>query len=110
MTPPRGFARLPVELTRRALRLKELRRSLMRGCRLGHGAPRTSGRRTRRLGWRCGHLGPIVLASFVAAAPPPQNPVYIDDSPRAWEQFQSAQDQAPDNAGEAVRLYQELLD
>ena len=82
----------------------------MRGCRLGHGAPETSGRRTRRLGWRCGRLGPMVLASFVAAAPPPPNPVYIDDSPRAWEQFQLAQDQVPDNAGEAVRLYQELLD
>ena len=82
----------------------------MRDCRLGHGVPKTSGGRPRRLGWRCGHLGPIVLASFVAAAPPPQNPVYIDDSPRAWEQFQLAQIQAPDNAGEAVRLYQELLD
>ena len=82
----------------------------MRDCRPGHGVPKTSGGRPRRLGWRCGHLGPIVLASFVAAAPPPQNPVYIDDSPRAWEQFQLAQDQAPDNAGEAVRLYQELLD
>ncbi len=82
----------------------------MRDCRLGHGAPKTSGRRTRRLGWRGGCLGPIVLASFAAAAGPPQNPVYIDDSPRAWEQFQLAQDQVPDNAGEAVRLYQELLD
>ncbi len=82
----------------------------MRDCRVGHGATKTSGGRPRRLGRRCGHLGPMVLVSFVAAAPPPQNPVYIDDSPRAWEQFQLAQDQAPDNAGEAVRLYQELLD
>ena len=38
------------------------------------------------------------------------NPVYVDDSPRAWELFLLAGDQAADNLGEAVRLYQELLD
>ncbi len=38
------------------------------------------------------------------------NPVYVDDSPRAWELFRRARDQAKDNASEAVRLYQELLD
>ena len=38
------------------------------------------------------------------------NPVYVDDSPRAWELFLMARDQATDNVGEAVRLYQELLD
>jgi outer membrane protein assembly factor BamB len=39
-----------------------------------------------------------------------ENPVYVDDSPLAWEMFQRAQDQARDNVTEAVRLYQELLD
>lgn len=39
-----------------------------------------------------------------------ENPVYVDDSPLAWEMFQRAQDQAHDNVAEAVRLYQELLD
>jgi outer membrane protein assembly factor BamB/predicted negative regulator of RcsB-dependent stress response len=38
------------------------------------------------------------------------NPVYVDDSPQAWELFRQAQDQTAQNAGEAVRLYQELLD
>jgi outer membrane protein assembly factor BamB len=38
------------------------------------------------------------------------NPVYVDDSPRAWELLQRATDQSRDNAGEAIRLYQELLD
>ncbi|MCI0629551.1 MAG: PQQ-binding-like beta-propeller repeat protein [Phycisphaerales bacterium] len=40
----------------------------------------------------------------------PENPVYVDDSPQAWELFRHAQDQVRHNAGEAVRLYQELLD
>ena len=39
-----------------------------------------------------------------------ENPVYVDDSPRAWELFLLARDQETDNVGEAVRLYQELLD
>jgi outer membrane protein assembly factor BamB len=38
------------------------------------------------------------------------NPVYVDDSPQAWELFRRAADQTRDNAAEAVRLYQELLD
>src|SRR5262245_18658225 len=38
------------------------------------------------------------------------NPVYVDDSPQAWELFRQAKDQTRNNAGEAVRLYQELLD
>ena len=38
------------------------------------------------------------------------NPVYLDDSPQAWELFRQAKDQTRNNAGEAVRLYQELLD
>lgn len=52
----------------------------------------------------------IVSATDALAQPLPENPVYIDDSPQAWELFQLAQDQVADNAGEAVRLYQELLD
>jgi outer membrane protein assembly factor BamB len=39
-----------------------------------------------------------------------ENPVYVDDSPQARELFLRAQDQIKDNAGEAVRLLQELLD
>lgn len=39
-----------------------------------------------------------------------ESPVYVDDSPLAWETFQRAQDQVRDNVAEAVRLYQELLD
>ena len=39
-----------------------------------------------------------------------ENPVYVDDSPLAWEMFQRAEDQTRDNAAESVRLYQELLD
>lgn len=55
-------------------------------------------------------VGTVVLAAAGAAAAQQENPVYVDDSPRAWELFQLAQDQAKNNAGEAVRLYQELLD
>lgn len=46
----------------------------------------------------------------VSAAAGQENPVYVDDSPRAWELFRLAGQQAEDNLGEAVRLYQELLD
>ena len=28
------------------------------------------------------------------------NPVYVDDSPQAWEMFRQAQDQARNNAGD----------
>src|SRR5262245_15498093 len=38
------------------------------------------------------------------------NPVYINDSPQAWQQFRRAHDQIKDNVGEAVREFQELLD
>lgn len=38
------------------------------------------------------------------------NPVYVDDSPQARELLRQAKDQTRENAGEAVRLYQELLD
>jgi len=38
------------------------------------------------------------------------NPVYVDDSKRAWEQFRLAAEQREDNLGESVRLYQSLLD
>lgn len=38
------------------------------------------------------------------------NPVYVDDSPQAWELYRQADDQSRHNVGEAVRLYQEMLD
>ncbi len=38
------------------------------------------------------------------------NPVYVDDSPQAWELFRQAVDQSAENTGEAVRLFQQLLD
>lgn len=38
------------------------------------------------------------------------NPVYINDSPQAWQQFRRAREQIKDNVGEAVREFQELLD
>ena len=51
-----------------------------------------------------------LLIRPLPAAGQQDNPVYVDDSPRAWELFLLARDQAADNVGEAVRLYQELLD
>src|SRR5262245_19033218 len=39
-----------------------------------------------------------------------ENPVYVDDSPQAWELFRRAADQVRENTAESVRLYQELLD
>ncbi|MGI9012700.1 MAG: PQQ-binding-like beta-propeller repeat protein [Phycisphaerales bacterium] len=61
---------------------------------------------------------PAVLLAMVTAIAVPlrasaqfdDNPVYVDDSPRAWELFQRAGDQQAENTGEAARLYQELLD
>src|SRR5688572_27925485 len=58
---------------------------------------------------------PIILAATLMplahdAAAQSDNPVYVDDSPQAWELFRQAQDQTRNNASEAVRLYQELLD
>jgi outer membrane protein assembly factor BamB len=65
-----------------------------------------SAARRRRLG-----LGLAVVCCLDGtAAAQPDNPVYVDDSPRAWELFRQAREQAKDNIGEAVRLYQELLD
>lgn len=57
----------------------------------------------------------ILTAGFALLTPLPawaqvENPVYVDDSPHAWELFRQAQDQTAQNVGEAVRLYQELLD
>lgn len=59
---------------------------------------------------------PVILATFLAMVLAPaaiaqqDNPVYVDDSPQAWEIFRRARDQARDNTAESVRLYQELLD
>jgi len=55
-------------------------------------------------------FGLILLFLVRPAVAQQDNPVYADDSPQAWELFQQARDQARDNAGEAIRLYQELLD
>lgn len=52
----------------------------------------------------------LFMAVPTAVAYQIENPVYVDDSPQAWELFRQAQDQTRHNAGEAVRLYQELLD
>jgi outer membrane protein assembly factor BamB len=57
----------------------------------------------------------LTLSAAIGAAPTAawarqSNPVYVDDSPRAWELFRRGQDLAPDNPSESVRLYQELLD
>ncbi|MCH8164001.1 MAG: PQQ-like beta-propeller repeat protein [Planctomycetes bacterium] len=51
-----------------------------------------------------------VLCPLIGATAPQANPVYVDASPRAWELFRLARDQARDNVSEAVRIYQELLD
>lgn len=59
-------------------------------------------------------LIPALIASFAATPLAAQriddNPVYVDDSPQAWELYRRAQDQAADNPSEAARLYQQLLD
>jgi hypothetical protein len=55
-------------------------------------------------------LSAAVLAVPGTAAAQQENPVYVDDSPRAWELFRLARDHARDNLSEAVRLAQELLD
>lgn len=44
------------------------------------------------------------------AAGQQDNPVYVDDSPHARGQLERALEQMDDNLGEAVRLFQELLD
>jgi outer membrane protein assembly factor BamB len=58
-----------------------------------------------------GALAVATLALATAAASGQQdNPVYVDDSPRARQLLLQARDHARDNLGEAVRIYQELLD
>jgi outer membrane protein assembly factor BamB len=52
----------------------------------------------------------IAMAHARPAAAQQDNPVWVDDSPRAWELFQRAEDQGADNTAEAIRLFQELLD
>ena len=56
----------------------------------------------------CGALTLWIAPSKALAQP--DNPIFVDQSPRAWELLCRARDQAPDNPGESVRLYQELLD
>ena len=63
----------------------------------------------------CPGLAHWLLSAAIGAAPTAawarqSNPVYVDDSPRAWELFRRGQDLASDNPSESVRLYQELLD
>lgn len=62
----------------------------------------------------CVLLLPALIATWAALPLAAQriddNPVYVDDSPQAWELFRRAQDQSADNPSEAARLYQQLLD
>jgi hypothetical protein len=53
-----------------------------------------------------------VLAAVSLAQPGvgQENPVYVDDSPRAWELFRQAQEQSAANVSESARVFQELLD
>jgi len=64
---------------------------------------------------KSGHLRLVAAATLGLALTAPataqqDNPVYVDDSPQARELLRQARDQTRENAGEAVRLYQELLD
>lgn len=56
----------------------------------------------------------ILILAFLGPLPSAfaqlENPVYVDDSPAAYEMFLRAQEQVRDNTGEAARLCQELLD
>ncbi|HRQ75362.1 MAG TPA: PQQ-binding-like beta-propeller repeat protein [Phycisphaerales bacterium] len=56
----------------------------------------------------------ILILAFLGPLPGAvaqlENPVYVDDSPAAYEMFLRAQEQVRDNTGEAARLCQELLD
>ena len=52
----------------------------------------------------------LTSVANVCLAQSDENPVYVDDSPRAWELFRRALDQAAENPSEAARLHQELLD
>jgi hypothetical protein len=68
----------------------------------------STGSRGRRHRWA--GVAAALLAGLGTASAQQENPVYVDDSPRAWELFRLARDHARDNFSEAVRLYQELLD
>lgn len=61
---------------------------------------------------RASVLAALLLTGLTAAPASGQssNPVYVDDSARAHELLLRARDQTTDNATEAARLYQELLD
>lgn len=58
------------------------------------------------IGWALGAVG-MNGASAAAAL---DNPVWVDDSPQAWEMLQQARAQREANVEEAIRLYQTLLD
>lgn len=55
-------------------------------------------------------LLPGALIAAPAAVAQVDSPVYIDDSPQAWELFRQAKDQQRNNLGECLRLCQEVLD
>jgi outer membrane protein assembly factor BamB/elongation factor P hydroxylase len=67
----------------------------------------TSGSMT---GWRLATTLLLLATAAPPAAGQQENPIYVDISPGAWTVFQLAREQAAENVGEAVRLYQELLD
>ncbi len=55
-------------------------------------------------------FGWILVLDPVPALAQLSNPVYVEDSPQAWELFQRAQDLGSDNSAETLRIWQELLD
>lgn len=65
---------------------------------------------TRHAGAGIRAMGGVLAAVLSLVAAGQENPVYVDDSPGAWELLRQARDQVADNRGEAVRLYQQLLD
>lgn len=73
-------------------------------------APCRTGRSAVTAGLAIVALAVALATTPSAVAQQPVNPVYVDDSPRAWELFQRAMDQREDNLGETVRAFQELLD
>lgn len=50
------------------------------------------------------------LSMLTAAATAQENPVYVNDSPAALAMLRQGEDQIRDNPGEAIRLFQNLLD
>ncbi len=72
--------------------------------------PAGAGRPGAALGFALAAIAAAALLPSAPAAAQETNPVYVDDSPRAWELYRLAREQARDNVGEAARLYQELLD